>query len=243
MRLPVIGADRWCSVLLRPCLPSQQLAIWPHWDSRIGLVCPIVVTHRSISVSGFCNVCMSLLTGTLVYLQFLSPWFPMRWRVGSWAECRFSMDICSCCFGVFSCVLQCKFCSWLEFSVYSNTNANKCYFNKTQMQMQLFTCTSIKTWWICRYLILYSWKKKSPITKCVPSLLSVSWTLPVYLQIYLNFSSRILVMPRGREESIFQSTTPQPFNPAGNNSPPSQPLLLHHEVFLEGTEPIRVQWV
>lgn len=167
MRLPVIGADRWRSVPLQPCLPSQQLAIWPYRDSQIGLVCPILVTHRSISVSGFCNVCVSLLTRTLVYLQFLSPWFPMRWRVGSWAECRCSMDICSCCFGVFSCVLQCKFCSWLEFSVYSNTNANKCYFNKALMQ--LFTCTSIKTWWICRYLILYIWKKITHSKACTLS--------------------------------------------------------------------------
>ncbi|XP_003973982.2 mast/stem cell growth factor receptor Kit isoform X1 [Takifugu rubripes] len=61
--------------------------------------------------------------------------------------------------------------------------------------------------------------------------------------IYLNFSSRVPVMPRGREESSTHSMASQPFNSAGNNSPPSRPLLLHHEVFLEGTEPFRVQRV
>uniref|UniRef100_H3BZH7 Mast/stem cell growth factor receptor n=1 Tax=Tetraodon nigroviridis TaxID=99883 RepID=H3BZH7_TETNG len=61
--------------------------------------------------------------------------------------------------------------------------------------------------------------------------------------IYLNFSSRVPVMPRGREESSAQSTPAQPFSSAINNSPPCQPLLLHHEVFLEGTELARVQRV
>lgn len=76
------------------------------------------------------------------------------------------------------------------------------------------------------------------------SLISVSWSLILLcLQIYLNFSSRVPVMPRGREESSTHSTASQHFNSAGNHSPPSRPLLLHHEVFLEGTEPFRVQRV
>lgn len=48
---------------------------------------------------------------------------------------------------------------------------------------------------------------------------------------------------RGREESSTHSTASQPLDSAGNNSPPSRPLLLRHEVFLEGTEPFRVQRV
>nr|XP_020459033.1 mast/stem cell growth factor receptor Kit-like isoform X2 [Monopterus albus] len=49
--------------------------------------------------------------------------------------------------------------------------------------------------------------------------------------IYLNFSSRLPVMPRAREEPSSQSC----LNSSGSNSVVTQPLLVQHEVFLEGT--------
>ncbi|KAI3369001.1 hypothetical protein L3Q82_025973, partial [Scortum barcoo] len=53
--------------------------------------------------------------------------------------------------------------------------------------------------------------------------------------IYLNFSSRIPVTPRAREEPSSQSAALHSLNSAGSNSAPTQPLLVQHEVFLEGT--------
>uniref|UniRef100_A0A671YG60 receptor protein-tyrosine kinase n=1 Tax=Sparus aurata TaxID=8175 RepID=A0A671YG60_SPAAU len=53
--------------------------------------------------------------------------------------------------------------------------------------------------------------------------------------IYLNFSSRLPVTPRAREEPSSQSAAFHSLNSAGSNSPPTQPLLVQHEVFLEGT--------
>ncbi|XP_075895407.1 mast/stem cell growth factor receptor kita [Nelusetta ayraudi] len=68
--------------------------------------------------------------------------------------------------------------------------------------------------------------------------------------IYLNFSSRLPATPRGREEPAdFQDGALQHLSPAGGGdggggerggggggggSPATQPLLVHHEVFLEG---------
>ncbi|XP_073332081.1 mast/stem cell growth factor receptor kita isoform X1 [Pagrus major] len=53
--------------------------------------------------------------------------------------------------------------------------------------------------------------------------------------IYLNFSSRLPVTPRAREEPGSQNAAFHHLNSAGSNSPPTQPLLVQHEVFLEGT--------
>ncbi|XP_029285443.1 mast/stem cell growth factor receptor kita [Cottoperca gobio] len=53
--------------------------------------------------------------------------------------------------------------------------------------------------------------------------------------IYLNFSSRLPVTPRTREEPSSQSAALHSLNSAGNNGAPTQPLLVQHEVFLEGT--------
>ncbi|XP_061593974.1 mast/stem cell growth factor receptor kita isoform X2 [Cololabis saira] len=52
--------------------------------------------------------------------------------------------------------------------------------------------------------------------------------------IYLNFSSRLPVMARSREEPGSQSTTFQCVNPVSDHSVQTQPLLVQHEVFLEG---------
>ncbi|KAF3691194.1 Mast/stem cell growth factor receptor Kit [Channa argus] len=56
--------------------------------------------------------------------------------------------------------------------------------------------------------------------------------------IYLNFSSKLPVTPRAREEPSSQSC----LNSVSSNNSPDQPLLVHHEVFLEGTT-LRAQWV
>ncbi|XP_068176035.1 mast/stem cell growth factor receptor kita isoform X2 [Antennarius striatus] len=53
--------------------------------------------------------------------------------------------------------------------------------------------------------------------------------------IYLNFSSRPPVTPRVREEPSAQSAAFHHLTSADSNNPPTQPLLVHHEVFLEGT--------
>ncbi|XP_041791127.1 mast/stem cell growth factor receptor kita isoform X1 [Chelmon rostratus] len=53
--------------------------------------------------------------------------------------------------------------------------------------------------------------------------------------IYLNFSSRLPVASRAREEPSSQSTACHHLDSAGSNSPATQPLLVQHEVFLEGT--------
>lgn len=60
--------------------------------------------------------------------------------------------------------------------------------------------------------------------------------------IYLNFSSKLPVTPRAREEPSSQSTACRGLNSTGGNSPPTQPLLAQHEVFLEGTT-LTAQWV
>ncbi|XP_051232791.1 mast/stem cell growth factor receptor kita isoform X2 [Dicentrarchus labrax] len=53
--------------------------------------------------------------------------------------------------------------------------------------------------------------------------------------IYLNFSSKLPMTPRAREEPSSQSAAIHCLNSADSNSPPTQPLLVQHEVFLEGT--------
>ncbi|KAG7228763.1 hypothetical protein INR49_008541 [Caranx melampygus] len=53
--------------------------------------------------------------------------------------------------------------------------------------------------------------------------------------IYLNFSLRLPVTPRDREEPSSQGTAFHRLNSAGTNSVLTQPLLVQHEVFLEGT--------
>ncbi|TDH08168.1 hypothetical protein EPR50_G00094610 [Perca flavescens] len=53
--------------------------------------------------------------------------------------------------------------------------------------------------------------------------------------IYLNFSSKLPVTSRAREEPGPQGAPFHRVNSASNDSGPTQPLLLQHEVFLEGT--------
>ncbi|XP_047443730.1 mast/stem cell growth factor receptor kita isoform X2 [Mugil cephalus] len=60
--------------------------------------------------------------------------------------------------------------------------------------------------------------------------------------IYLNFSSRLAGTPKAREEPSSQSSAFYSLNSAGSSSTPTQPLLVQHEVFLEGTT-LRAQWV
>ncbi|XP_076583026.1 mast/stem cell growth factor receptor kita isoform X2 [Chaetodon auriga] len=60
--------------------------------------------------------------------------------------------------------------------------------------------------------------------------------------IYLNFSSRLPVTSRAREEPSSQRDACHHLNSAGSNSPPTQPLLVQHEVFLEG-QTLRAQRV
>ncbi|KAM7410382.1 hypothetical protein PAMA_001700 [Pampus argenteus] len=52
--------------------------------------------------------------------------------------------------------------------------------------------------------------------------------------IYLNFSSRLPMTPGSREEPSSHNTSFH-LNSVGNNSAPTQPLLVQHEVYLEGT--------
>ncbi|CAI5640169.1 unnamed protein product [Oreochromis niloticus] len=61
-------------------------------------------------------------------------------------------------------------------------------------------------------------------------------------RIYLNFSSMLPMMPRAREEPSSQSPAFHHPNSAGTNSTPTQPLLVQHEVFLEGTI-LSAEWV
>ena len=56
-----------------------------------------------------------------------------------------------------------------------------------------------------------------------------------YPKIYLNFSFRLPVTPRDREEPSSQSAAFHSLNSAGTHSAVTQPLLVQHEVFLEGT--------
>lgn len=60
--------------------------------------------------------------------------------------------------------------------------------------------------------------------------------------IYLNFSSRLPVLPRAREESSSQSTAAHSSHSASNKNAPTKPLLVQHEVFIEGTM-LQAQWV
>ncbi|KAM4548699.1 mast/stem cell growth factor receptor kita isoform 1-T1 [Odontesthes bonariensis] len=53
--------------------------------------------------------------------------------------------------------------------------------------------------------------------------------------IYLNFSSRLPAIPRAREEPNAQSTAFHNLNSDSGNRTPTAPLLVQHEVFLEGT--------
>uniref|UniRef100_A0A672INS1 receptor protein-tyrosine kinase n=2 Tax=Salarias fasciatus TaxID=181472 RepID=A0A672INS1_SALFA len=53
--------------------------------------------------------------------------------------------------------------------------------------------------------------------------------------VYLNFSSRPPLTPRARDEPGSQNGAFYHLNSAGNNSPQTQPLLVQHEVFLEGS--------
>ncbi|KAM4574854.1 mast/stem cell growth factor receptor kita isoform 2-T2 [Fundulus diaphanus] len=60
--------------------------------------------------------------------------------------------------------------------------------------------------------------------------------------IYLNFSSRLPVLPRAREEPSSQSTAAHSSHSASSKSAPTEPLLVQHEVFIEGTI-LQAQWV
>uniref|UniRef100_A0A3P9HND6 receptor protein-tyrosine kinase n=1 Tax=Oryzias latipes TaxID=8090 RepID=A0A3P9HND6_ORYLA len=60
--------------------------------------------------------------------------------------------------------------------------------------------------------------------------------------IYLNFNSRLPVMFGARKEPNSQSPAFQSLNSVSNHNNPTQPLLLQHEVFLEGTA-LEAQWV
>ncbi|KAF6733109.1 Mast/stem cell growth factor receptor Kit [Oryzias melastigma] len=60
--------------------------------------------------------------------------------------------------------------------------------------------------------------------------------------IYLNFSSSLPVMFGARNEPSSQSPAFQSLNSVSNHNNPTQPLLLQHEVFLEGTA-LEAQWV
>ncbi|KAM4738934.1 mast/stem cell growth factor receptor kita isoform 2-T2 [Anableps anableps] len=60
--------------------------------------------------------------------------------------------------------------------------------------------------------------------------------------IYLNFSSRLPVSPRARKESSSQSTAAHSSHSASSKTAPTQPLLVQHEVFIEGTI-LQAQWV
>ncbi|XP_053177767.1 mast/stem cell growth factor receptor kita [Scomber japonicus] len=59
--------------------------------------------------------------------------------------------------------------------------------------------------------------------------------------IYLNFSSKLPMTPGAREEPSSQSAALH-LNSVSSNSAQSQPLLVQHEVYLEGTT-LRAQWV
>ncbi|CAK6956106.1 mast/stem cell growth factor receptor kita [Scomber scombrus] len=59
--------------------------------------------------------------------------------------------------------------------------------------------------------------------------------------IYLNFSSKLPMTPGAREEPSSQSAALH-LNSVSSHSAQSQPLLVQHEVYLEGTT-LRAQWV
>ncbi|KAM9385978.1 mast/stem cell growth factor receptor kita isoform 2-T2 [Pholidichthys leucotaenia] len=54
-------------------------------------------------------------------------------------------------------------------------------------------------------------------------------------RMYLNFTSMLPLLPRVREERGCQTPELHRHNSAGSSSAPTQPLLVQHEVFLEGT--------
>ncbi|CAG5862335.1 unnamed protein product [Menidia menidia] len=60
--------------------------------------------------------------------------------------------------------------------------------------------------------------------------------------VYLNFSSRLPMFPRAREELDAESKECHNLNSVSGNRTPTQPLLVQHEVFLEGTTQ-RALWV
>ncbi|XP_038136631.1 mast/stem cell growth factor receptor kita isoform X2 [Cyprinodon tularosa] len=60
--------------------------------------------------------------------------------------------------------------------------------------------------------------------------------------IYLNFSSRLPLLPRVREEPSSQNTAAHSSHPASSKSTPTQPLLVQHEVLIEGTI-LHAHWV
>ncbi|XP_054901755.1 mast/stem cell growth factor receptor kita isoform X7 [Poeciliopsis prolifica] len=82
--------------------------------------------------------------------------------------------------------------------------------------------------------------KRPPFTKVVESI--EQQLSDATKHIYLNFSSRLPVLPRAREESSSQSTATLSSFSASSKSAPSQPLLVQHEVFVEGTN-LQAQWV
>ncbi|XP_032428603.1 mast/stem cell growth factor receptor kita isoform X4 [Xiphophorus hellerii] len=82
--------------------------------------------------------------------------------------------------------------------------------------------------------------KRPPFTKVVESI--EQQLSDATKHIYLNFSSRLPVLPRAREESSSQSTATLGSLSASSKSAPTQPLLVQHEVFVEGTI-LQAQWV
>ncbi|XP_014853268.1 PREDICTED: mast/stem cell growth factor receptor Kit isoform X1 [Poecilia mexicana] len=82
--------------------------------------------------------------------------------------------------------------------------------------------------------------KRPPFTKVVESI--EQQLSHATKHIYLNFSSRLPVLPRAREESSSQSTATLNSFSASSKSAPTQPLLVQHEVFMEGTI-FQAQWV
>ncbi|XP_008405694.1 mast/stem cell growth factor receptor kita isoform X2 [Poecilia reticulata] len=82
--------------------------------------------------------------------------------------------------------------------------------------------------------------KRPPFTKVVESI--EQQLSHAAKHIYLNFSSRLPVLPRAREESSSQSTATLSSFSASSKSAPTQPLLVQHEVFVEGTI-LQAQWV
>ncbi|XP_043984200.1 mast/stem cell growth factor receptor kita isoform X4 [Gambusia affinis] len=82
--------------------------------------------------------------------------------------------------------------------------------------------------------------KRPPFTKVVESI--EQQLSDATKHIYLNFSSRLPVLPRAREESSSQSTATLSSFSASSKSAPTQPLLVQHEVFVEGTI-LQAEWV
>ncbi|KAK5618270.1 hypothetical protein CRENBAI_020220 [Crenichthys baileyi] len=75
--------------------------------------------------------------------------------------------------------------------------------------------------------------KRPPFTKVVESI--EQQLSDATKHIYLNFSSRLPVLPRAREEPSSQSTAAHSSQSSSSKSAPTEPLLVQHEVFIKGT--------